>query len=258
MKKILALVLSVLMIASLLCACGGNETAETEKSAAAQTEAQNVISEETEAGVEETLGDDPLSRCKAMLGDTVSLDSYDEPDVDEESVFIYSSKDAKLDYTITPADGTTFQLPMKYQDLLDAGWTCDQDYLLPENMDADYETGIYYSNANGDILVAILANPTDAVIPVEESWITGIYVGEYYGSAQSFSVSGITPDSTVADIISALGEPSVIYYEYDEEDEEGELNLTYDGDFGSLDIEVDEATGTVTDVEYYYNKSNID
>lgn len=264
MKKMFALLLVAALLASMLCACGNSNT-ETADPVVQETEAAQkapVDTDEEETPAEESTQDPQeackalLEVCKALLGDSLDLESYGEPECDEDgdsvSFFGYEKVCAAFDYQLSLAAGADISLNgvTTYQELLDAGWSAN----MPETAEGHYR---YINSAsgsegifNGPWFTITVFNASENSAPIGEGYITGVGLEVKY--AGDFELSGITADSSVADVVRVFGEPYYIYYS-----EITGLCLKFKDDIsGSLEFDFD-ASGVLTNVDYNYSDYNL-
>lgn len=262
MKKLIALLLAAAMIAGMLCACGSSKTETGAKETAApvqETEAMQEVPEdsiEEEAAPAQVTSQDPLEVCKALLGDCVNLDDYDEPeyndDRDSVSICQFNNIAGTFAYQLSLDAGADISLNgvTTYQDLLDAGWSAN----MPETAEGHYR---YINSAsgpdgnfNGPWFTITVFNASENSAPIGEGYITSVGLEIKY--AGDFSLSGITAASSVSDVIRMFGEPYYIYYS----DTLG-LCLKFKDDIsGSLEFGFD-ASGTMTEGSYTYSDYNL-
>lgn len=210
MKRLLAMLLAVAMLAALLCGCASGGTTEPtevkETKGNAETEAateENV----TEAQKPAIATGTPQEIVESLIGDSLDLSIY-EVETDEDSI-TYSKKDqyASFPYAIT-LYGMDLQLDgvSTYQDVLDGGWT----FNMPETADASH----YYLNSvrgsDGNYLSISLVNLKDEAIAIEEAYLYRVN-GDIENGA-TFSFGTITESSSLADAIQAFGAPYRLHY----------------------------------------------
>lgn len=254
MKKLIALLLAVAMLACALCACGSSKTETEVKETAApaadtQQAADDADEEEAEATVSAMSKKELLDLCTSALGSAVDLDSLGEPEYNDEgtniSYYAYDNVCSTFSYQLTLSglnlsiDGVT-----TFQDLADAGWTGN----FPETADGHY----YYINSvsKDDAWFTITAlNAKEETVSIGECFVTSIGLQTKY--LGDFSICGLTADSTPANVVAALGNPNYVCYST-----VTGLTLKFKDDLGSAEFTFS-ADGKLTDVNFSYSNYNL-
>lgn len=207
MKRALAMLLAVAMLAALLCGRaseGTKETKQTQQTQQPQAAEENV----TEAQKPATATGTPKEIVKTMVGDLLDLSAYEVVNEDED-IISYCNLDL---YTSFPYEITIYDMKFQldgvstYQDVLDNGWTFD----MPETADAYYSYSHRLRGADGEYLRITLTNPKDEAIPMEEAYLTRVD-GDIENGA-TFTLGTITEKSSPADVIQAFGTPYQVVY----------------------------------------------
>lgn len=217
MKKLIALLLALVMVLSMV-ACGSSEepaetTAAPAETAPAQEETTPVETEapDSDEEDEEVLSnEEALAICLGMLGDSLNLDNYDEPEVEDGKVYLYQSEDieSELDYVVTIMEDLDICLDgvTTCQDLTDAGFA----FNFPETVEGLNRYSGTCKHESGAWFTSTIVNPNEGAKPVGECYVTMITViPQYVGD---FEVNGINASSTIADVIAAYGEPYYVRY----------------------------------------------
>lgn len=246
MRKILVAMLALLMLASFAaCASKDEEQQDTEVSAAQEADGST-------AGNSEETAEDLTSRFEAAVAEYIDLGNYEAPEVEDGSISLFMEEYdtySELNYVVTFGNGTSVQLPVRYQELLDDGWISNSS--VPDAFPANSLTGAAHTGTDGGTAGFTLMNPTEGILTLAESWVTSVHVGGSY--TESFTVAGsITAESTFDDVVAVLGEPYYVYFRGND------LTLSYKDEIhGSLEITIDADTGLVSEAGYTYAVSNI-
>lgn len=191
-----------------------------------------------------------IDAYKTLLGDCVDWNNYDAPDADEDSVTIWRTEKTApvFDFVVTLQDGTVVEINGKtvYQNLLDLGWSSN----MPETADAMYSYINSCTAPDGKWVTISLCNPTEAAMPIAETFVTSISFDKDY--APDFDLSGLSFASTIADVTAVFGEPYYVYYS-----ETLGLTLKYeDENINTLKFVFD-AEGALAEVDYSFNRNSL-
>lgn len=243
MKRLLAMLLAGAVLAALLCGCASGETQETKGTEAADE--GNV----TEAKKPETAAGAPQAIVESLVGNSLDLSIY-EMEKDEDSLFYYNSDQyGSFPYEIT-ISGITLHLNgvTTYQDVLDAGWNAN----MPETADANYSYIGPLAGPEDRHFTITLDNVNDEAIAMGETYLLAVTGSIKY--CGSFTYGGLTENSTVSDVIKAIGTPYSVYCSEisgltlkfkDNCDHENSLSFTFGQD------------GVITEISLHYNHYNL-
>lgn len=206
MKRLLAMLLAVAM----LCGCASEGTKEIQTTKGnTETEAA-AVKNETEAQKPATATGTPQEIVETLVGDSLDLSIY-EVETDEDGIsYVNLEQKGSFPHEIT-FSGMRLQLDgvTTYQDLLEAGWNSN----LPETADANYQ---YINTATGpeeQRLTITAANLNDEPIAIGETCLTSV-MGIIKNSG-GFTLGSITENSTISDVLKAIGTPDYLYYYYE-------------------------------------------
>lgn len=250
MKRALAMLLAVAMLAALLCGCASEGTKETQQTQ--QPQATEAAAEEnvTEAQKPATATGTPKEIVETMVGDLLDLSAY-EVDEDEDSIsYYYYDQHGSFPYEITISE-LNLQLNgvTTYQDLLDAGWYSN----MPETADASCALINTLVGPEGQHITISLGNVNDEEIAIGETYLLGV-TGQVKNCG-GFTIGDLTENSTISDVINAIGTPYYLYYsEYvgltvkfeDSCRAQNSLSFTFNQD------------GVITEISVLYNHYNLD
>lgn len=250
MKRALAMLLAVAMLAVLLCGCASEGTKETQQTQ--QPQATEAAAEEnvTEAQKPATATGTPKEIVETLVGDILDLSIY-EVEEDEDGIS-YTNLEQKgsFPHEIT-FSGMRFQLDgvTTYQDLLDAGWNSN----MPETADANYRYLDTTTGPEGQRLTITATNLNDEPIAIEETYLTSV-MGIIKNSG-GFTFGNLTENSTISDVLKAIGTPRYLYYNY----ESGNLDVKFRDNCAyqdSVSFTFD-SDGVITKVDIDYSIFNL-
>lgn len=250
MKRLLAMLLAVTMLAAMLCGCASGGTKEAQETQETQETEGAAEENVTETKKSATATGTPQEIAESLVGDSLDLSIY-EVDKDEDSISYFSfGQSGTFPYEITISglklqfDGVT-----TYQDVLNAGWSSN----MPETADASYRYINTLVGPEGEHFAVDLTNVKEEAIPIEETYVMGITAGIKDNSG--FTFGSITEKSTISDVIKAIGTPySVSYYEnlglelsFEDNtcDSKNSISFTFDRD------------GVMTELSVGYNAYNL-
>ena len=285
MKKVLSMVLVLAMISG-LCACSG----KGEKSVAkpetdivnpeSNNEKNNEpeeVSDKSEADVKDA---DAFANSKETFVESINklVDDSDYDISEQDDSVAYSLVYKKtvpfnFDYKIKFDDGKSITLPTTYDKMKKAGWTTE----MPEDegISNRVTTGVEYTNDDGESFLLWTQNPDDSddekMIPLKDCKLyefevymysektkkddSGEYV-KYYEENETpgFSIcGGITADSSIADVIEILGQPSNITYYA----KSNKINISFreklDNWYSSVSMSFVEGGKYMSDIRYEYS-----
>lgn len=191
-----------------------------------------------------------VSDYHTLIDGAINLENYNAPNASDTAVFIYRTEqpDITFDFTVSIADATiTLDGSTQYQKLLDLGWSGD----MPKNARALnlYDRDCYLPD--GSFFNISVINPTKKNFPFVEATLYSITLTS--PDSPAFVLNGISFDSTIADVVSVLGEPNEISYF----DPSEQLELKYqDANYNSLTLTFD-ATGALIRVRYSYSYNQL-
>ena len=253
MKRLFAMLLVIAMVFA-LCACGGSDEKKPVDNAGVEDMGGDNIESDVppvtnEDGVDMTL----MERMEKILGQELDLDQYDISYLDSEMAILYlkDGGEVELDFAVNLDDGSTIQLPVRYGDLLNAGWTSSANW---EDSAAGGTMGsAMHTNASGDTVHLSIVNPTDETLPLADIWVNSITVGDVFTAG--FDIEGITLGSSVSDIISVWGNPYSISFFIT--DDYMDLELIIEDAEGTLSLQIDSETSLVSAAVYRYDSANL-
>lgn len=209
MKRVLAMLLAVAMLAALLCGCaseGNKETQQTQQPQATEVAAEENV---TEAQKPATATGTPKEIVETLVGDLLDLSAYEVVNEDEDLIS-YCNLDL---YTSFPYEITLYDMKFQldgvstYQDILDGGWT----FNFPETAEASCQYLNHARDSGRNFILSItLVNLKDEDIPIEEAYLTRVD-GEIE-NGETFIFGTITESSSPADVIQAFGTPYQVIY----------------------------------------------
>ncbi len=240
MKKtrILSLLLALVLVGSALGGCSQEPAEQQGSSVDTQSASQPVSSASSQEGTDsnsETQSQTervPTAEVKAFtdkIGRLVDLSRYNDHSTGNESCHfaLPYEEEAKLQFPgglqIQLGTGKAFTLPIAYADLEKLGWKAsnvDMEEMLEPN---HYTFGSVskIANSKGQEALFGLHHNSQQALPYKECDVYALKVTMYnsfdhsqrYDTAAPFTLCGsITQNSTVADVIHALGSPDAISY----------------------------------------------
>lgn len=254
MKKLIAMLLALVMLLS-LAACGSSGAEEKGNDALAANPTEPTA-QQTDPAAQDTTGEPAgqeanlQTEMESILGTAIAKDVYELRYMDEEQVSLelIDAEYVELDYVITVGEGTKLQLPCAYSEALNAGWVSDTEW--EETQEGNTVGGGTHTDASGNTIGMTIQNPTEENMNLTDLWITGVTAGNGHGYTAAFEVSGISEGSTMANVVSALGQPYYIVYYVDED--YVSLKFEYDAADGGLNIYFDPETALVSALGYSY------
>lgn len=233
MKRLIALAMTLVLLLSVLSACGNapeapvtndtpvvepdtpsNDANDVPDESPASSQTNSITSKEAFIETVESLVDVSLYDWSSSESDSSSNYSY----------YIKSENETNydLDYSITLSDGSTFTLPISFAEMKELGWTLQESSQSDAQMDPGYMSWGYCENTSGQELYISAYNPGEEIISFGECSVCEVEFSlfdtfenppEPYENTPGFTICGsITQDSTLEDIISVLGAPSSLDY----------------------------------------------
>lgn len=195
MKKTLAIILLILLIASLV-ACGGNKqsTASNESPASRQNDPaqtnQNEDQNSNDNNSAKSYSTQSITDFMAMLNSTLDMSQYEESDGYNDGTWIkLSRKDNSVKPNMTfTIDGLSITLPVKYSDLINGGWK-DKDNLGEETLDKSSITNIVFETTRGKWVTFSFINDSEETKAIKDLSAVKVTLSGSANEAE-FSIQG--------------------------------------------------------------------
>ena len=149
-------------------------------------------------------------------------------------------------------DGVVYNFPMTYQDIVDAGFTIDEDY-TKETLDSyEYTTSITAKNAAGERVYVRFKNFTEEdgrPLTDCEIYGFGFESDDFWDVNPSVTIcNGITFGMTVDEVKAIMGEPDYYYSSDDPEFDRKELAYYTEGSSRENELELEFYNGILDEI----------
>ena len=268
MKKFLSIMLTIAIITVMFTGCGGNNTpgsnvidpdfnndVDINADTTAETPAQNSnVSREGFASSKEEFLE--------KIGKFVDISLYDIDDEDDDYVDMYLKSEIEqaynFNYTINIGNDS-IKLPVSFADMKNSAFSTDinEDYSVSNTI----QSGVDYKTANGKEFTLWTTNldalfdDTDVECEVKDcifyEFEADVNTEEYdendavyyekNDAAVDFDIHGITPDSTIEDVLETIKNPT--YITYDKED--NTITIRYTEEIGNSNTTADNSSLTI-------------
>lgn len=247
-KKIFLILTAIILVVSVFSGCGSKKAVSSDKSASSES----AVSKNS---VENSKKIEQFNKKVSGLVDTSKYDHKDRKSTDGKSYdscsysLLYKNQvPYNFDYSINFSNGSSITLPISFSEMKKTDWTTETE----DNYQISNKTksGIRYTNSAGEEITLWAHNPSDSDEEVNvnlsdssfyEAQLTVYdYSGKKSDTAPEFTVmNGIHQDSTMEDVIKALGAPTYIMYypesskvhlyynEYSEADYSNSISLNF-------------------------------
>lgn len=188
-----------------------------------------------------------------ILGEALSLDDYKAFYQDENYLRLYLKEGgtASLPADMALVDGTVIQLPMRYGELLQAGWVSHQT--MSDPFPSRAAGNAVHTSAQGKTMAVGVVNPATEMCALDCAWINCVSLGGDYTA--DFQLGGISRGSTLAELTACWGKP--YHVDYYRSGETVQLTLDYQDSDSEVSFGIDLQSGCVVSVIWGYAYTSI-
>lgn len=258
-KNIFLILTAIILVISVFSSCGSKKADSSDKSASSEsTSSKNSVENSKEI--------EQFNKKVSGLVDTSKYDHEDQKTTDGKGYFCCSYKllyknqvPYNFDYSINFSNGSSITLPISFSEMKKTDWTTETEDNYQINNKV--KSGIRYTNSAGEEITLWAHNLSDSDEKVNvnlsdssfyEAQLTVYdYSGKKSDTAPEFTVmNGIHQDSTMEDVIKALGAPTCISYN----PKSSSVNLYYkEADYGSISLNFIDDGEHMESLSYKYN-----
>lgn len=189
---------------------------------------------------------DLQAELTGIFGDALSLRDYDAAYQDDSylRLYLHGGGTTPLDYTIRLDSGDCFCLPLRYGELLRAGWISD---VIWQGAFPSHGAGsAVHTHPGGGTIAVSVVNPTNRELDAGDLWINCMSLGGAYTA--DFDALGVHPGDDVSALIAAWGMP--YHIDYYRDGDHTQLTMDYQGSDGSVSFLLDPVSCCVSAVTY--------
>ncbi len=268
--KLLAGILAFVIMLTALTGCGGNADANDAQGNNMSTN----VTQDNNAGTQGTVNNEENNTITAsekdFFNDTIAslidTSKYEYKDWSLEEGYGNSveyslesdyAEQYNFDYLIKFADNSEIKLPVTYSEMENLKWNTET--AADKQVSNKVQTGVYFTNGTGEKIILWTQNLVDgdeAYANLSDCKFFTIELDARYVS--KYTICGtITESSTMSDIIRALGNPTTIDYDWDD----NEIKLYYheqlNNGYSSISVYLDGKGTTISSIKYQYSPSDV-
>ena len=202
-------------------------------------------------GVEALLSNPLYPRLQELMGFELTREKIDTAFSSEEHVAVMFEEHQLIvpDYIFELDNGTRLQLPMTYQDLIDAGWQSEEEMEPTEAVEGEQYFWTGFVNGDGKTISAEIGNYSASPIALKDATITQLQFGNCY--TEGYSVNGIREGATVEEVMFQFGLPmECSYYRWEDGLEYFSFYYINDINYSHISFDFNTETGLLESINY--------